>query len=389
MTVMTRPEVSFDPLDQQWRFDDLPLYRKIRDAGGIAWSPQQGGFWATTDIALCKLITSNPRFTSGEGVRIPPSGLIKVFALEYDNPDHDLHRKVLAEAVGARQLAALEPMIRENARRLISMQDRREIDLGEGYGFKLPLDVMFTVIGAPEHLKDEVEEIAGAIFIYRTPLSDGRPAGPRLQAMIEQMVADRTANPRDDWLSDIVTRRCPHSQALNDVEVQGAILALLIGGHHTTVRIASSLLAQIAGDDTLQRRLRDDPSLIPDAVNEAVRMFVPLGWFARTAQDDVELGDALVARGERVMVMYAGCNRDPKVFEAPDEFRLGRPTKLSHVGFGWGVHRCAGMQLAQLELKIAVEELFALSSWITLKEPVIRTSSSEARHIRCTLEPSV
>lgn len=146
-----------------------PIYDRIRAAGGIAWSTLHGGFWATPDLALVKQVTSAKRFVSADGVRIPPSGLPPVFALEYDDPAHAIHRKVLAEAVGGRVVPSLEPMIRRRARDLLAKAKDHVLDLGEDYAFRLPLDVMFEVIGAPDEIKREVEEIAGALFIYRTP----------------------------------------------------------------------------------------------------------------------------------------------------------------------------------------------------------------------------
>lgn len=386
MLTETRPTVAFDPLDQAWRFNDRPIYDKIRKAGGIAWSPEHGGFWATPDIELAKQILSSKNFISGKGVRIPPSGTLPVFALEYDDPAHNTHRKVLAEAVGPRIVPTFEAGIRTHARRLLAEMAGDVLDLGEQYAFRLPVDVLFEVIGGPDRLKDEVEEIAGALFIYRTPLPDGRSAVQRLNEIIAEMVTDCIENQRSDWLTSLVTRRCPHSESLTDIEVQGAILTMLTGGHHTTVRVGSSLIAQIVGNQDLQEKLRSEPKALPDAINEAVRLYVPLGWFARHCIKDTEVGGITIKEGERVMIMYAGACRDPKVFENPDEFMLNRPTRNNHVGFGWGVHRCAGMQLAQLELKVAIEEIFAASKWVSLREPITWTSSSEARHIHCTFQ---
>lgn len=386
LTTSPRPVVAFDPLDQAWRFEDRPLYQRLREAGGIAWSPEHGGFWAIVDQELGRQVTADhTSFVSGRGVRIPPSPTFPVFALEYDRPRHVVHRKMLTDAVGPRAVPPLEPMVREHARRLLASAAGRAIDLGEDYGFRLPIDVVFDVIGAPEELKDDVEEIAGALFIYRTPLADGRDAGARMAEIVGEMVAARTAEPRGDWLSMVVAQGHDAENPLDEREVHGAILALLLGGHHSTVRVTSSLMAYLVSHDELQEKLRAHPERIPAAVEEAVRLFIPLGWFARTATEDVRVGEVTVAAGERVMVLYAGTNLDPARYDSPEVFDTGRPRPGAHLGFGWGIHRCVGMPLAQLELRVAVEELLAASPWVRLREPTTWTSSSEPRHIPCTL----
>jgi cytochrome P450 len=211
-------------------------------------------------------------------------------------------------------------------------------------------------------------------------LSDGRDAGARMAEIVGEMVAARTAEPRGDWLSMVVARGHDAENPLDEREVHGAILALL-GGHHSTVRVTSSFMAHLVSHDELQEELRAHPERIPAAVEEAVRLFIPLGWFARTATVDVQLGEVTVASGERVMILYAGTNLDPAWYDPPEVFDTGRSRPVAHLGFGRGIHRCVGMPLAQLELRVAVEELLAASPWVRLREPSTWTSSSEPRHI--------
>ncbi len=377
------PTVDFDPLDQSLRFGDYPVYDQIRAAGGVCWSPARGGFWAVADFDLVKRIASDhTQWLSGEGVRIPPNGTPPTFALEYDRPTHVTHRQILTEAVGPRTTPSYEPLVRDFARRLLPAGDGpARFDLGEPYAFQLSLDVVFALIGAPEDLKEEVEVLAESLFLFRRPMPDGSDPAVRLQEILEELVADREANPRDDWLSTVVGYGHRAEEPLSEREIHGAIVALLVGGHHSTARATGCLLAQIAADPDLQRLLRDEPARIADAVEEAVRMWTPLRWFARTAAGDTPLGEVTVRRGERVLLLYAGANRDPARYERPDAFRLDRPRSRDHLAFGWGIHRCVGMPLAQLEIRVAVEEVFARSTWIDPDGDITWTSSTEPRHI--------
>ncbi|GAA3217858.1 cytochrome P450 [Pseudonocardia petroleophila] len=380
------PTVRFDPLDQDMRFHDFGVYDEIRAAGGVAWSPERGGFWAVADHALARQIASDHgRFRSAAGVRIPPNGTPPTFALEYDRPEHTGHRKILTAAVGPRVAPGLDAMVRGHARALLATGADGRLDLGAGYAFRLSLDVMFELIGAPGHLKDEVELLAEALFLYRTPLPDGRDAAGRLREILQEMVASRTAEPRGDWLSEVVARGRDTEHPLSEQEVHGAIVALLVGGHHSTARATACLLAHVVTHPELQETLRAAPERIPEAVEEAVRMWTPLRWFARTAAEDVGLGGVTVRAGERVLLLYAGANRDPQRFAEPDEFVLGQSQPNTHLAFGWGIHRCVGMPLAQLEVRVAVEELFAATEWVAPYDDITWTSSTEPRRIPCAL----
>ncbi len=377
------PSVDFDPLDQDLRFADYPVYDRIRDAGGVCWSPARGGFWAVADFALVKQIASDhQQWLSGDGVRIPPNGTPPTFALEYDRPTHTAHRQILTEAVGPRITPSYEGLVRDHARRLLPAgREAASFDLGEPYAFRLSLDVVFALIGAPDDLKHEVEVLAESLFLFRRPMPDGSDPAVRLQEILDALVADREARPRDDWLSTVVGYGHRAEAPLSQQEIHGAIVALLVGGHHSTARATGCLLAHVAAQPQLQQHLREEPGRIADAVEEAVRMWTPLRWFARTAAADARLGGVTVRRGERVLLLYAGANRDPARYEAPDVFRLDRPRSRDHLAFGWGIHRCVGMPLAQLEVRVAVEEVFARSTWVELDGDITWTSSTEPRHI--------
>jgi cytochrome P450 len=358
MTSDTHTTVAFDPLDQSLRFADFPHYDRIRAAGGIAWSEAHGGFWAVADHDLVRAIAADDRrFTSGEGVRIPPNGTPPTFALEFDRPRHTVHRRMLTDAVGPRITPTLEAQVRAHTRRLLDEAGERHgdrLDLGQDYAFRLSLDVMFDLIGAPHELKSEVEQLAEALFLYRTPMPDGSDPAVRLQEILDEMVASRLAEPRDDWLGRVVSYRDGPDVRLSETEIHGAIVALLVGGHHSTARATACLLAHVVSDPALQARLRAEPGLVAVAAEETVRLHTPLRWFARTAREDVQVGGTTVRAGERVMLLYAGANRDPARFAEPGSFRLDRPKANGHLAFGWGVHRCVGMPLAQLEIRVAV-----------------------------------
>ncbi|WP_433799947.1 cytochrome P450 [Actinomycetospora sp. CA-084318] len=386
MTSRECPVVHFDTTDQALRFEDVQLFDEIRDAGGIAWTEDNGGLWAVSDFALCKAIASDAkRFISGEGVRFPARGGPKVFALEYDRPRHTVHRRALSEAVSAATVPKLEPMVRGHARSLLQRaRSEGRLDLSEDLAFPLPLDVIFSLVGAPDDLKQEVDVLTEALLLYRKPADDG--GGDEITRLInvfDRLIALKVEQPGDDWLSGIVQTYQGSGGELDMTEIQGAIFAILFGGHHSTARGIACLLARIVTDPDLQRSLRADPELIARATEESLRIATPLRWFARTAVEDVEIGGQLIRAGQHVYLLYGGANLDPKRYDDPADFRLDRPRSFDHLAFGWGIHRCAGMPLAQLEIRVAVEELFACGPWLELDGEISWTALVEPRSIPC------
>lgn len=374
--------VRFDTTDQSLRFRDVDLFDAVHRAGGIAWTESAGGMWVVGRFDLIWKIGNDMRFRSGEGVRFPPSGAPKVPALEYDRPVHTAHRKLLSSAVGIRAVRPLEGMVRRHARRLLSRWSESTVaDLGRDYAFPMPLDVIFSIVGAPDGIKERVNELTESLFLYRTPMRDGSDPTVGIRELLDGLIADKLANPGEDWLSSVVTGRRVAGVELADSEIRGAILAMLAGGHHSTSRGIACLLAEIVQDPALQQRLRADPASIPAMAEESLRRHTPLRWFARTASEDVEIEGRMIRRHDRVYLLYGAGNLDPLAFDAPRSLSPGGRKNAAHLAFGAGMHRCVGMPLAQLELKVAVEEILAHSDDIVLDGEINWTSLVEPRHI--------
>jgi cytochrome P450 len=385
-TPPTARVVPFDSASQEMRFGDVDVFEAVQDAGGIAWTEAAGGMWVVGRFDLIWKIAADDRFRSGEGVRFPRSGAPKVAALEYDQPEHTAHRKLMTGAVGVRPVRALEPTVRAYARRLLaSWRDGETVDLGRGYAFPFPLDVIFAIVGAPDHLKERVTECAESIFLYRTPMRDGSDAAVVIRDILDGLIADKMASPGDDWLSGLLAHRSADGAELSDAEIRGAILAFLAGGHHSTSRGIACLLAEIISDPGLQRRLRQDPGVIPAIAEESLRLHTPLRWFARTAAEDVQIEGHTIRAGDRVYLMYAAGNLDPVAFGDPRTLSPQGRKNNEHLAFGAGRHRCVGMPLAQLELRVAVEELLAATQDVQFAGEIEWTSLVEPRHIPARL----
>jgi len=187
---------------------------------------------------------------------------------------------------------------------------------------------------------------------------------------VAQALDERRREPRDDMLTRIVTSEV-EGRPITEVEALGMTLVTVIAGHETTVGGIGSLLMYVGGDPELKGRLLADPSLVPRAVEEAIRLEAPIQGAARTVLRDVRVRGQSFRTGDKVWLLYAASNRDEESFADPDRFDLDRK-RNRYLGFGEGVHRCVGAPLAQIELRVVLEEVlrriptFRVDDWDTI-----------------------
>ena len=190
-------------------------------------------------------------------------------------------------------------------------------------------------------------------------------AAAQLAEMAAEVIAERQREPRDpniDPTSSLLAARDTQGQPFPDALLAGCVRQVLVVGLVAPPILLGSIAVHLSRDPQLQRQLREDPSLLPDAVEEFLRLYTPYRGFARSAKHDVILHGRKIRIGEPIALVYASANRDETVFPQPDEFRLHRPNIRQHLAFGRGPHMCAGIALARQELRIALEELLAQTS---------------------------
>lgn len=189
-------------------------------------------------------------------------------------------------------------------------------------------------------------------------------------AYFAQYIIARQSDPRDDILTELALATYPNGEK-PDIPTIAALATFMFGaGQDTSAKILGNSMMYIVDQPGLQEQLRADPSLIPLMLEEVLRLQGSTKQTARVARRDTRIGDYDVPAGTRVLLALAAANRDPNRWECPNEFRLGRPKIVEHVGFGRGKHVCAGAPLARVEVRILLEKLFALTSQIDLDEEV-------------------
>jgi cytochrome P450 len=351
--------------------DPYPLYAQWRQRGLIG-SPL--GVFAAADHATVASILRDRRFSSSpvhqRGYR-PPSyppddpraGLPAASLLTMDPPDHTRLRRLVAGAFTPRAIAGLEPWIREVTARLLTAADGAAgFDLIDALAFPLPIAVICHLLGVPAEDQAQFRawghDVAATLDpqTAATAQAQTRAAEVALTGYLKELVRRRRANPDDSILSALIAAE-DEGDRLSSDEVVSTALVLLIAGFETTVNLIGNGTVALLGDPDSWSRLRQDPGLIPAALEEMLRYDSPVQLTSRIATQDVEVGGTVIEAGRAVLVSIGGANRDPGVFEEPDEFRIDRPDPGRHLCFSLGTHHCMGASLARLEGRIAIEEL--------------------------------
>jgi cytochrome P450 len=372
--------------------DPYPLYAQLRQRG-LVRSPL--GVFAAADHATVAGILRDRRFSSSpvhqRGYRPPsyPPGdpraeLPAADLLTMDPPDHTRLRRLVAGAFTPRAIAGLEPWIREVTVRLLTTADGAAgFDLIDALAFPLPIAVICHLLGVPAADQAQFRawghEVAATLDPQTAAAARAqtRTAELALTGYLQDLVGERRAQPDDTILSALITAE-DEGDRLSSGELVSTALLLLIAGFETTVNLIGNGTAALLSDPDSWDRLGRDPALVPAAVEEMLRYDSPVQLTARTATEDAEVGGRMIPAGRPVVVCIGGANRDPGVFERPDEFWIDRPDPGRHLSFSLGIHHCVGSALARLEARIAFEEL-------TRRFPALELAAPPARRPQLVL----
>lgn len=368
-------DLDWDPMDTG---EGIPfdLYARLRREQPI--SRTRGGAWflACQDdlIAATKEVDVFRASMREPGVVVPPEEML---ISEIPEPRHGQVRKVVNSAVAAHRLGRVEDFTRDLAHRLfdeaIAKSARGDlVELVQEIVMPVPTSVIAVLLGAREEdyplwgeWSDEVVQGDYPRF-NRNHRGEGLAgAHPEFTQYVDDMIAARKADP--DPPQDFTTRLLKteiDGIQLSDVELRTVLIFLLVSGNETTRHLISNLLYRLATTDGLLATLRERPELIPNAVEECLRVDSVIINLVRTVLRDTVFRGHAMREGERVFFGVASANRDESLYDAPDEFRLDRPKPKQHAAFGGGPHVCPGASLARLEgrvvLEVAVERLSAI-----------------------------
>lgn len=394
---MTRTAaVEYDPFAADFYDDPFPVYRAMRDEAPVYYS-EKWGWWALSRFEDVRAAATDPdTFRSFEGIDIDDTAKDQSgpgFLPDIDNPRHDQLRKLVQPHFLPRRIAAREAGIREVVRSLIAAwPDGAEVDLAQDLAWPLPNEVFFDVLGLPGAREEGREQLTRWVH----ELKDRAPGDPRLtpvakaatagiQDYFVSLLEQRRREPRADLVTHLVQAEIDGIPFADEhltpaAEILGLMMVLFLGGVESTAGLVGTLFTLLAENPDQRRRLLDDPSSIPAAVEETIRVATPLQLVGRTTSREVTLHGVTIPAGGRVVLVYGAANRDERQFADPDRFDITRG-RFRHLGFGEGLHGCLGAPLARLEAKVAAEEVLPLLGEYELAEPPVRYRSTPNMYV--------
>ncbi|HET6570618.1 MAG TPA: cytochrome P450 [Solirubrobacterales bacterium] len=357
----------------------LELFKRMRGECPVHWTsevtelPQAKGFWSVTKADDVHAVSRDWQTYSSElgGVvvidEVFPIELARAMFIGMDPPKHDRLKALFQAGFTPRRIAAHEEAIREIVVGVLDRLEGRETcDLVTDVAQPAVSRVIGSFMGIPEEDDKVWADLMNMALAANDPdySPDVEDVEGTIQKAIEQifarcstLIAERRENPTDDLTSVLVHAEVDGEQIEEHEIVMGFFLLVAAGNDSTKATYSSAMRALMEHPDQ-RRMLVEDPSLIPGAVEESLRMFPAFAHFRRTATKDTELNGQKIKRGEKVVMWYASSNRDETRYEDPDRFDVLRNPEHQAFGAG-GRHFCLGTALARLELKILLEETLA------------------------------
>jgi len=363
----------------------LPFFERLRKEAPVHYQPNGmfGPFWSISNYKdIMATDTNHKVFSSASGITLvePRSEEMKApMFIAMDPPKHDDQRKAVSGIVAPQNLANMEDLIRSRTIKVIEALPVGEpFDWVKHVSINLTTQMLATLFDFPfedRHLLTHWSDTATTVPTT-TEQWDAREA--ELQKCLAYFVRlwnERVnAPPRFDLVSMLAHN--PATRNMPPREYLGNLILLIVGGNDTTRNSMTGglyFLNQFPGE---YDRLRANPSLIPNMVSEIIRYQTPLAYMRRTALQDFEVHGKTIRKGDKLAMWYVSGNRDDAHFEEPDRFLIDRKNVRSHISFGYGIHRCVGNRLGELQLKILWEELLKRYPRIDVVSEPVRVPSS-------------
>jgi cytochrome P450 len=374
--------------------DPYPTYQRLRDEAPC--HQVAGGTWVLSrydDVARAlrdhETFSSSPMNMGAPGFK---------FLIGSDPPDHTQLRRLVNRPFHPAAIAQLEPRIRVICTELIddlaAAAGRGEADLVEQVAYPLPVIVIAELLGIPIERRADFKRWSDAMIGGLDAGGDQSHRGTAAMEMFayfNDVIAERRTAPGDDLISLLVGGAEP----LSNQELLMFCMLLLVAGNETTTNLISNGAMALFDRPDAVARLRDEPALLPGAIEEALRYDAPVQSLMRRVVQEVEVGGRTLRPGATVVVLYGAANRDERHYERAEDFVVDRYAGVrgvaDHVGFGAGIHYCVGAPLARLEARVAAEELFRRTRGMRPAGAGRRTSSLLVRgmtSLPVTFEPA-
>ena len=368
---------DWDHSDPQWVADPYPIWDDLRQRCPVAHTERYGGGWfPVTHAGVSEIAKDTDNFTSrnvviGNGrpteLDLPaPIGVAP--PITSDPPFHAIARRLILPAFAPGPINALEPMIRELCSSLLDgLVGEDVVNAGTKYAQYIPPGVIRGMLGFPE---EDIEHFLEMVHIIMEGIDHAEEERivefEPVEAYFVAQMEDHMDNPRDDLTSYLLNVELD-GQKLAMEHVFGTMVLILVAGIDTTWSAIGSAIWHLAQNPEDLARLVNEPDLMPVAIEEFLRFYAPV-TMARLVKHDMEYQGCPMKEDDWILLGFPAANRDPVAFKDADQFIIDR-AENRHVAFGLGIHRCAGSNLARLEMRVALEEFIKRYPRFDLAEP--------------------
>ncbi|MEN9646483.1 MAG: hypothetical protein RL238_3152 [Actinomycetota bacterium] len=353
---------DYDILDPEYVANPFPVWDDLRGTCPIAHSDRWGGSWMPTRYADVFAVAHDVANFSSRDVGVltfseedrPPGPInLPLPPIDSDPPQHTWTRRLLLPWFSHSQVAIYEPITRDLCNGLIDgFIANGNADAAADYAQQIPVRVIAKILGVPGDLADTFTGWVRDVLEFAHDEVRSKRGFDGIVEFLLRQLAERRDDPSDDLISALLQTEV-EGEPIPDEIIMGMAALTLIAGVDTTWSAIGSSMWHLATHPADAKRLVDDPDIMSQAVEELLRAYSPV-TMARVANNDVDLKGCPVKAGEKVLLNFPAANRDPEMFQQPDVVDFDRPENR-HVAFGAGIHRCAGSNLARMELRVAIE----------------------------------
>ncbi|MBO6557831.1 MAG: cytochrome P450 [Pseudomonadales bacterium] len=344
-----------------------PLFERLRREAPVNFHPESryGPYWSiTSHRAIKEIEADHHRFSSEPNIGIGDAGGAESSSfISMDSPKHDTQRATVSPVVAPSNLANLETLIRTRVEDILdNLPVGEEFNWVERVSIELTTRMLATLFDFPFEERSKLTRwsdigIMGPKSGYVSTWEEGREELQQCLAYFKALYKERLEADHEGFDLLSLLARNPETRDMPDTEFLGNLMLLIVGGNDTTRNsISGGVLALNQFPDQYEK-LRGNLSLIPNMVAEIIRWQTPLAHMRRTASEDVEFHGQKIRKGDKVVMWYVSGNRDDSVFENPDKLMIDRKNARQHVSFGFGIHRCMGNRLAEMQLRVLWEEI--------------------------------
>ncbi|MDQ3384972.1 MAG: cytochrome P450 [Actinomycetota bacterium] len=371
---------DYDIFDHDYVANPFPVWDELRQTCPVAHSDRWGGSWMPTryeDVSAVAhntehfssrevLVTPAPEPEEGQEMVLQLGGEVAAPPITSDPPEHQWARRLILPMFAPNAVAKYEPITRDLCRELAEgLVAAGKGDAAVGYSQQIPVRIIAKMLGIPESMSETFTQwVRGALELGATDPEIRQESFKEIITYLFEEVTKRKEHPGDDILSELLAAEVDGAP-VPDYHIIGTGVLILVAGIDTTWSAIGSAIWHLATHPEDRRRLVAEPQIMPLAVEELLRAYSPV-TMARLVKEDVEVNGCPMKVDDRVLLSFPSANRDPEVFERPDEVILDR-ARNRHIAFGAGIHRCAGSNLARMELRVAIEEFLRAAPEFSLE----------------------